>query len=184
MYKFYFIENIYDFERYKEDLLSLLNKSLDDDAILGFNKKLDDEEKARYLDILRNNLKAEVLVILVGIDVNDKVISTCQIKTTLQNNTKHIADLQKGIIDPEYRRTSLLNLTLHEISSYCLRRRIELLTLDVRENTPAHKVWLKYGFKVYGVLEDYSRFKKEKYNGVYMVQASQALYSLTHSNIQ
>lgn len=184
MYKFDFIENIIEFERYKDDLLYLLFKSLDDDAILGFNKEFDEEQKEKYLDTLRNNLRAGVLVIFVGIGINNKIISTCQIKTTLQDNTKHIADLQKGIIDPEYRGTSILNSTLHEISAYCLRKKIELLTLDVRENTPAHKVWLKYGFKVYGILEDYSRINKEKYNGIYMAQQSKTLYSLTKSNIK
>ncbi|OTG87042.1 N-acetyltransferase [Acinetobacter sp. ANC 4558] len=186
MYSFDFIEDIEKFKLYESRLISLLSKSIGDESILGFDENFEKNNQIEaYLEALRQNLKNKTLVIVVGIDRNDeeKIISTCQIKTSLQNTTKHIADLQKGIIDPHYRGSSLLKTTLNQIASYCLCKDIELLTLDVRENSPAHKIWLKCGFRVYGILEDYSRLNKEKFKGIYMAQSSRELFELTQPKL-
>ena len=44
------------------------------------------------------------------------------------------------------------------------------MTLDVRENTRAHKLWGRMGFVSFGVLEDYARVGETSHRGHYMTQ--------------
>ena len=95
MYSFDFIEDIEKFKLYENRLISLLSKSIEDESILGFDENFEKNNQIEaYLEALRQNLKNKNLVIVVGIDRNDeeKIISTCQIKTSLQNTTKHIVN--------------------------------------------------------------------------------------------
>lgn len=47
---------------------------------------------------------------------------------------------------------------------------IELLTLDVREGSRAHRLWSTLGFASFGVLNDYARVNGVSHRGHYMVQ--------------
>lgn len=57
----------------------------------------------------------------------------------------------------------------------CQAKGIELLTLDVREGTRAHRLWQRFGFQTYGVLDDYARVNGVKHRGHYMAQSVQSL---------
>lgn len=164
---------------YKNSILNLLKQSVQDDAILGFSESdMTHDDWERYFTTLEEAVKEKILNFIIGKTRTDitEIVSICQIKRSLQPTTQHVADLQKGFIDPQYRGGHLLKNTLFAIAQHCQSQKIELITLDVRENTHAHKVWLRCGFKVYGILEDYSRYNGVSYKGVYMAQPTQQLY--------
>lgn len=58
--------------------------------------------------------------------------------------------------------------TLPAFLSKCRELGVELVLLDVREGSAAEQVWKHMGFKVYGVLPDYSRVDGKSFAGVYM----------------
>jgi ribosomal protein S18 acetylase RimI-like enzyme len=90
-------------------------------------------------------------------------------------NCRHIADLSKGVVHPSYRGSGLVARAFSEVVRLCQAQGIELLTLDVREGTRAHRLWQSFGFQTYGVLDDYARVDGVKHRGHYMAQTVESL---------
>lgn len=174
---FKWIVNKEELENVWTDYVSLLNESIDDNAILGFdsnrNKDLDDRYK-KYLFMCLEMKLLEILIVYKNIN-NRRIIATCQIKKSFQDTSSHIADIQKGIVSKKFRGKNLAKNTLIEVAERCIDLDISLLTLDVRKNTSAHSLWLIYGFEEYGILKNYSKFKEVEHEGAYLYQNSKDL---------
>lgn len=164
---FLLIETVVELEDNFSSLMILLESSKQDDGILGFNKKLRVEEVEGYKQSLVNQIASNSMKILIARD-SQKVILCCMLKGSHQQTTRHIYDLQKGLIHPDYRSKGLLQQAFFNIANIAKENDVELLTLDVREGTPAHKLWEKVGFTTFGILNDYSRYKGESYKGHFM----------------
>ncbi len=160
------------FTAYKNNIIALIKLSSNDDAILGYTENTDLDKN--YFLALEEDVKNSRLKILIGLDQSE-VILCCFLKRGQQDTNRHICDLQKGFIHPQWRGSGVLKITMLEIANRCLEYGVELLTLDVRENTKAHKLWAMYGFKTFGILRDYSRYKNKSYNGHFMVQSTKDL---------
>jgi hypothetical protein len=50
----------------------------------------------------------------------------------------------------------------------CQEQNIECLCIDTKKGSSAEKKWRQIGFKIYGILPDYSRINGESFDGVYM----------------
>lgn len=174
---FKWIESKEELESIWIDYIDLLNESINDNAILGFDSNQIKDLEDRYRKYLFICLELKLLQILIVYkDTNSRrIIATCQIKKSFQDTSSHIADIQKGIVSKEFRGDGLARNTLIEVAKKCIDSDIDLLTLDVRKNTSAQYLWLSYGFKEYGVLKSYSRFKGVEHEGVYLYQKSQDL---------
>src|SRR5204863_8235137 len=55
-----------------------------------------------------------------------------------------------------------------------------LICLDVRAGTHAAIWWQHFGFKQYGLLQDYSRVGNKQYQGLYLTQTTAALKKCLH----
>ncbi len=160
------------FTLYKNNIIELIKLSSNDDAILGYTENTDLHKN--YFLSIEQEIKNSCLEILIGLDQSE-VILCCFLKRGQQDTNRHICDLQKGFIHPRYRGSGVLGMTMLEIADLCLGNGVELLTLDVRENTRAHKLWIMCGFKTFGILQDYSRYKNASYNGHFMAQSTKDL---------
>jgi ribosomal protein S18 acetylase RimI-like enzyme len=164
---FLLIETVEGLEDNFSSLIILLESSKQDDGILGFNEKLRVEDVENYKQSLVNQVASNSMKILIALD-SKKVILCCMLKGSHQQTTSHIYDLQKGLIHPDYRSKGLLQQAFANIANVAKENNVELLTLDVREGTPAHKLWEKVGFTTFGILNDYSRYQGESYKGHFM----------------
>jgi ribosomal protein S18 acetylase RimI-like enzyme len=164
---FLLIETVEELDDNFSSLIILLESSKQDDGILGFNEKLRVEDVEDYKQSLVNQVASNSMKILIARD-SKKVILCCMLKGSNQHTTSHIYDLQKGLIHPDYRSKGLLQKAFANIANVAKANNVELLTLDVREGTPAHKLWEKVGFTTFGILNDYSRYQGESYKGHFM----------------
>ncbi|MFT5296278.1 MAG: ribosomal protein S18 acetylase RimI-like enzyme [Colwellia sp.] len=173
------------FESIKDSWVKLLSITLKDDSILGFDEEFfsNSDLVNQYTEKIKAEINVGALILLVA-EYQDELIVCCNLKLNHQQTTQHICDLQKGLIHPKYRRKGLLEKSLAHIASFCIERKIELLTLDVRANSIGHKVWVKSGFQTYGELDDYCRFNGMSYSGCFMKQKTQHLLDKFYTHIQ
>lgn len=169
------INNIEKFDIYKVKVVDLLILSQSDDAILGFDNTFNNQDSKLYLDSLGKDIIAQKLQILIGL-TDELVVICCFLKKSHQQTTKHICDLQKGMIHPSLRGFGFLQKTLAIISHECLVQGIDLITLDVRGGSKAHLMWQRCGFETYGVLNDYSRYENKSFDGYFMKQKTLDLW--------
>lgn len=150
-------------------LWRLLGSSADQDAILG----IDDPDNAVAQEAFLNQLKQSLAgggQLLIG-SVNGRLVVTCVLKPQCLPTTRHLAELQKGIIAPEYRGRGLLNDALKQITEKARQMGVSRLLLDVREGSPAHRLWHHWGFHTFGVLQDYAHHEGEVFAGHFMEQS-------------
>lgn len=177
---FYLINSVESYKQYADSLLSLLALSESDDEILGFDKNFLGNVSEKYKKYLEKEVATGSVSILVSGD-SCRVILCCILKHNFQQTTRHICELQKGFIHPKFRRTGLLEKALAKIASVCMEDSIDLITLDVRENSPAHKIWSKCGFETYGVLKDYARSNGNSFSGHFMAISTETLFNNFHN---
>lgn len=157
------------------DIVELMRATSAGAPVIGFGKTIDDSEAVTYIRELRENLaagKCRLLSIYAGAS---QLIGLCTLKRNLNPNNRHITDLAKGMIDERFRGAAVLPAAFYEIASQCELDGVELLTLDVRADTPAHRAWLKFGFESYGMLPDYARAGGQVFAGHFMMQPVSAL---------
>ncbi|MEJ0034878.1 MAG: GNAT family N-acetyltransferase [Gammaproteobacteria bacterium] len=150
-------------------IVQLMRETTASDPIIGFGQAITDVEAAHYIAELRGSLRAGKCRLLV-VRRDGDVIALCTLRRNLNPNNAHIVDLAKGMIAHRYRGTAVLSASLYEIGCQCERDGAELITLDVRAQTPAHRVWERFGFEIYGTLRDYARVNGESRAGHFMMQ--------------
>jgi RimJ/RimL family protein N-acetyltransferase len=155
----------------EEQIIGLMRETTANAPIIGFSTVIADAEAISYIRELRENLAAGKCRLLKITSDGGQLVGLCTLRRNLNPNNRHIADLAKGMIAERCRGGPILSAAFHEISLQCERDGIELVTLDVRANTPAHQTWSKFGFVTWGVLDDYARVNGERLAGHYMMQA-------------
>lgn len=173
--RFLVIENRQQLETFFESMLSLLEMSAQDGAILGFQKKLTDKDAQSYKNDLMDQIQAGTLKLLIAHTDKNEVVLNCFLKGSLQDTTRHIFDLQKGFIHPDLRGTGLLPKAMLFIAKTAQENHVDVLTLDVRDGTPAHRLWKRVGFKTFGIMDDYSRYNGKSYLGHFMSIRTESL---------
>lgn len=140
------------------------------DPIVGFRHEVTEVEVQRYLNKLTQDLNDGRIHIMLGKKSAEQLVSMVVLAPNGSPNNKHIADMSKGMIDHEFRGSGVLQDSFRSIIARAKALGVELLTLDVRDGTPARQVWLKLGFEDYGMLDDYARVDGEVFAGFYMKQ--------------
>lgn len=165
---FLVIENRTQLELFFDSILNLLEMSTADGAILGFQKKLTETDANNYKSDLMDQIQGGTLKLLIAHTDSNEVVLNCFLKGSLQDTTRHIFDLQKGFIHPDLRGTGLLPKAMYFIAKTAKDHAVDVLTLDVRDGTPAHRLWKRVGFKTFGIMDDYSRYEGKSYLGHFM----------------
>lgn len=156
-------------ERLENDIIRLMRETSAAAPIIGFGTTIDEEQAASYLQELRQNLRAGKCRLL-EIRHRGELIALCTLRRNLNPNNRHIVDLAKGMIAESHRGGMVLPTAFYEIARQCERDGAELVTLDVRADTPAYRVWEHFGFEIYGTLKDYARANGRSHAGHFMMQ--------------
>lgn len=151
----------------KRHVAYLLDLSVFDQGILGFDDPGDKTAIDSYLKSLDGKLQSGNSWLLYASE--DGVPVFMILMERLPHPTSHhLAELKKAIINPVHRGQGLIRLGAAEISKKAREQGIDTLLIDVRSGTRAAKLWQVLGFKVYGRLEDYARYRGHSYAGLYM----------------
>ena len=154
----------------ERQIIELMRHTTASAPIIGFAQDISDDDARNYLQELRSNLAARKCRLL-SIKSNDGLlIGLCTLRRNLNPNNRHITDLAKGMIREEFRKASVLPAAFNEIALQCEADGADLLTLDVRAETPAHHAWERFGFQIYGTLPDYARAQGATHAGHFMMQ--------------
>jgi len=157
-------------EALADGIVHLMRQTTQAAPFIGFDTTINDEQAEGYIEELNANLasgKCHVLAISAN---NLGLIAKCVLRRNRNPNNRHIADLSKGMIAEKYRGGLVLAAAFVEIARFCDTEGIELLTLDVRAGTHAQRAWERFGFRTYGVLEDYARVEGQSIAGRFMAQ--------------
>jgi hypothetical protein len=153
-----------------ERIVELMRHTSAAAPIIGFAEEISDEAAAGYIADLRANLDARKCRLLVITTAAGLLVGLCTLRRNLNPNNGHIADLAKGMIRDTHRGGLVLPAAFHEIALQCEADGVEVVTLDVRAGTPAHKAWERFGFQTWGVMPDYARAQGTVHAGHFMMQ--------------
>ncbi|MBZ4420145.1 GNAT family N-acetyltransferase [Myxococcus sp. RHSTA-1-4] len=157
--------------------LELYLRVLERDSTVGFAGPFDEatgQNIVRHLDAELRARRAHLLVAEAG----ERFLfqATC-IQSGAPNN-RHMATVYRAMVDPSERGQGLMWRTLPAFISKFRELGVDVVTLDVREGSPAEQVWRHMGFKPYGVLPDYARVHGKSYAGVYMYMTTPELVEI------
>jgi L-amino acid N-acyltransferase YncA len=162
-----------DSERAKQ-LLQLMNRTLAEETTIGFPGPIDDETGRVVMQQLKQDVESGRRHVLVA--YKDQVIVGQLILTPNSSpNHRHIVELTRGTIDPSFRGGGLALRAFQEVAKKCEELGREVICLDVRAGTHAAVWWQYFGFKQYGLLQDYSRVGNRVYQGLYLTQTTAEL---------
>jgi L-amino acid N-acyltransferase YncA len=152
---------------WEDDLGDMLAGSVADDGILGYATEVTPGERKGFADSLAWQVAQGSGHVLLGQDA-DGIAAMCVMKTNSMPNCRHIAEVSKAYLRPRVRGTSAVYQLAEAVCARAAQLGVELLAIDVREDSKAHRVWTKLGFTTYGILDDYARVDGRSYRGHYM----------------
>jgi GNAT superfamily N-acetyltransferase len=150
-------------------IVELVERTAFEGATLGYARRMSNDEAEQFVAELRYRLSKGDSLALVGVDEGNPVFF-CMLTRSAMPNCRHRAELSKGVVHPAYRGQNIIPQAFREIVLKAEALGIEQLILDVREGSRAHLLWQRFGFKSYGVLDDYARVGGEVYRGHLLAQ--------------
>ena len=161
-------------ERVGSGILDVMNRVLQEETTIGFPGPLDEITGRSIIQQLHEDVQAGRRHVLIA-EKGNKVVGQLILTPNQLPNCRHIIEISRGVIDPAFRGAGLSQRAFREVANKCEELRRELIWLDVREGTLAAMWWRHFGFKPFGVLEDYARVGNKTYIGVYMAQSVESL---------
>jgi hypothetical protein len=162
--------------------MEMLAASVADDGILGYGSPLTEKQGLAFCDGLEREVDCGRALVLIGEDARG-VVAMCIVCTTLMPNCRHIAEVSKSYLAPRVRHTGAVTELVWALCQRMCGDGIEQLRIDVREDSPAHRVWEKFGFRTYGILDDYSRVNGKSYCGHFMTQSVAELTTIVEERL-
>lgn len=160
--------------RIGSELVQLINATVADGGTLGYERPMTPDQEGRFVADLRDDLAGGRCHLLLG-RAGPQPAFMVLLHLNPMGTCRHRAELAKGVVHPAYRGMHLVQMAFEEIARQAEALGVEQLVLDVREGSRAHRLWQRYGFQTYGVLEDYARVQGIAHRGHFMVQAVAAL---------
>lgn len=155
-------------------LLCLLNRTLQEETTIGFPGPIDEATGRILMGQLDKDLESGHRHVLVA-SKGDRIVGQLILSPNSSPNHRHIVELTRGTIDPSFRGGGLALRAFQEVAKKCEQLGREVICLDVRAGTHAAIWWQHFGFKQYGLLQDYSRVGDKRYQGLYLTQTTAEL---------
>jgi L-amino acid N-acyltransferase YncA len=152
---------------YEDDLRSLLAGSISDDGILGYAEPPTPAQASGFAAGLSRAVASGSGHVLLGSD-SSRIVAMCVLSVSSMPNCRHIAEVSKAYLRPSVRGTLALLELAAQVCDKAQDSGVEMLVIDVRQGSKAHRVWEHLEFRTFGVLPDYSRVNGEKFSGCYM----------------
>lgn len=155
----------------QESILNLTNTILEKEDTIGFSAPLNAQQGSSEIARLSKAVASGDihLLLLQKIDTGN-VIGHLILTPSKLPNCRHIAEISRAMVHPEYRGFSAILLGMYEVLHKCQALNIDVIQLDVRANTRIHRLWEGLGFRTIGLMEDYARINGESYSGCFMYQ--------------
>ncbi len=160
----------------------MLAGSVADEGILGYGVPLTAQQGDAFCDDLTRRIASGESLVLIGSD-DLGTFAMCVVTTNAMPNCRHLCEVSKTYLDPRVRRTGAVD---ELVAALCRKLRdecVERLQIDVRENSPAHRVWQSFGFRTFGVLDDYSRVGGVTHRGHFMTHTVEELGRIADDRI-
>ncbi|WP_143179699.1 N-acetyltransferase [Streptomyces yunnanensis] len=156
-----------DLHDHSKDVAGMLAASVADEGILGYAAQPTEDQLIGFVDGLKELQAKGTGHVLIGEDA-EGTVAMCVLKTRSMPNSRHIAEVEKAYLSPRVRGTTAVFQLARQVCLKAAELGTELLLIDVREGSKAHKVWARLGFTTYGVLDDYVRVDGQQHRGHYM----------------
>jgi ribosomal protein S18 acetylase RimI-like enzyme len=159
-----------------KQIRALFNAVLETETVIGFPGPLREEEGQAYFDGLAQDVQLQRKdLMLVQQGPERRAVGMVLLSQNSQPNCRHIAELSKCIIHPEFRGQGVLDDGLRALAAHCQQLGVDLLTMDVRKGSRAEKIWRQLGFTPFGELADYARVNGRSEAGIFMSAPISAL---------
>lgn len=171
-----------DVEPYRADLGAMLADSVADDGILGYAEAPSEQQRSAFADGLQQACTDGSGHVLVGRD-DEGVAAMVAVRTNGMPNCRHLAEVSKAYLAPRVRGSRTVFELAREVCAKAAELGVDVLVIDVREGSKAHKVWARMGFETFGVLPDYSRVGGQSHAGHYMWHAVASLRAVVEDRL-
>ena len=151
-------------------IIELVNSTVQDHGTLGYAQTLTTEQATAFCDDLRYRTQQNDIHVLLGTSGHLPAVMAILAPGSMPN-TRHRAELCKGVVHPAFRGLGLPKLAFGALIERAEFLGVEQFVLDVREGTRAHALWQRFGFTDFGVLDDYARVDGTPYRGHFMQQS-------------
>jgi ribosomal protein S18 acetylase RimI-like enzyme len=168
---------------YCDSLGAMLARSVAEEGILGYRTAPTAEEVAGFCADLEHRLASGAGHLLLGED-DAGIVGMCIVNVATMPNSRHIAEVSKAYLEPRVRRTTAVAELAMAVCQRMREQDVETLRIDVRENTPAHQVWQRFGFTTYGILDDYSRVNGVSHRGHFMTHSVDRLQEFVEERLR
>jgi hypothetical protein len=148
-------------------IVALYNDSIKTEDVLGFTQPLTDGP-ARIVTAAIDGALRRGEKHFFGIYMRAELIGMALLTPNALPNCSHIVEWSKGIIHSEYRGSGVLKPALYALGLHCREMGWDIVTLDVRAESRAHRIWSLFGFQEYGRLADYARIQGRAQAGAFM----------------
>jgi len=150
-------------------IVDLINLTVADDGMLGYPELLTPDQGRDFIRQTKLSIAHDGTQLLCC-EIDQEVRGMLMLKRSASPTTRHIANLSKCITHPTVRHTAVFIDGLRLVAKRAKELAVEILTLDVRGGTKAYKLWQHCGFRTYGTLPDYARYRGISYEGHYLWQ--------------
>ncbi len=134
-------------------LASLLVDTVDDGASVGFVGRLDPDEASLWW---AESLRSPTLLTFVARDTARVPVGVVQLKLATTMNALHRADVCKLLIHTSARRRGVGDALLGALETEARQRGCWLLLLDTETGSDAERFYVRRGWRVVGVIDDYA----------------------------
>lgn len=155
-------------------LLALMNRTLKEETTIGYPGPIDEETGQAIMSELNEDVKSGHRHVLVAYK-GEATVGQLILTPNSSPNHRHIVELTRGTIDASFRGGGLALRAFQEVARRCEELGREVICLDVRAGTHAAVWWQHFGFRPYGLLEDYARVGAKRYQGLYLTQTTAEL---------
>ena len=156
-------------------MIDLILESIKDEGMLGFEEG-HKQSIFNFVDDFSSRLSGNSCWLLQA-EIGNELAYSVIMERWGNPTGSHIAELKKAIVNPKFRGNGLVLNAIFEILKKAEIENIDRFVIDVREGTRAEKLWRSLGFKEFGRIDDYSRYKGNSYRGVYMTALRSELLS-------
>lgn len=142
-------------ERDVEQLSTLLVACVENGASIGFFSPLAKTEARDYWreveqEVAQDKRKCWVL------RVDNQIVASVQLQYSRKPNGRHRAEIQRLMVDPDFRRRGFAELLLHHVEQQAQSMSIKLLLLLTRSDGAGPVLYTKTGFVLCGEIPDYT----------------------------
>jgi ribosomal protein S18 acetylase RimI-like enzyme len=138
-----------------QDLIQLLQDSVDNGASVGFIPPLQSETAERYwLDVFDEIAHGKRIVLVVR-DLN-RVAGSVQLALVQKENGRHRAEVEKLLVHTRFRKRGIGRALMVALEKVAREKNRTLLVLDTLEGNVAEDLYRKCGYTAVGAIPQYA----------------------------